>query len=249
MDPPNGREAVREVELRPGRGRGHGHGQAGPALPGRRPRGARRRIPTCRWRPTTSVASTRCSRPPAANGWLDERRAVLEALTSIARAGADMTITYYAKDVARWLGAECASQSRSREPSVVAHNSKLAPSTTRSDALFAEAQQPPPGRRRLARARLPRRRRHAALHRCAARARASVDVDGNRYVDYLASWGPLIAGHAHPGVVDRHSGGRRARHQLRRADSGRGRAGRTGARRPSRASTWCASSTRAPRPR
>ena len=27
------------------------------------------------------------------------------------------------------------------------------------------------------------------------------DVDDNRYVDYLASWGPLIAGHAHPGVV------------------------------------------------
>src|SRR5207237_9741128 len=27
------------------------------------------------------------------------------------------------------------------------------------------------------------------------------DVDGNRYIDDLASWGPLIAGHAHPGVV------------------------------------------------
>jgi glutamate-1-semialdehyde 2,1-aminomutase len=27
------------------------------------------------------------------------------------------------------------------------------------------------------------------------------DVDDNRYIDYLASWGPLIAGHAHPGVV------------------------------------------------
>src|SRR5262245_41830180 len=27
------------------------------------------------------------------------------------------------------------------------------------------------------------------------------DVDGNEYIDYLASWGPLIAGHAHPGVV------------------------------------------------
>jgi len=27
------------------------------------------------------------------------------------------------------------------------------------------------------------------------------DVDENRYIDYLASWGPLIAGHAHPGVV------------------------------------------------
>jgi porphobilinogen synthase len=39
----------------------------------------------------------------AANGWLDEERAVLEALTSITRAGADLTITYHAKDVARWL--------------------------------------------------------------------------------------------------------------------------------------------------
>src|SRR3569833_1316079 len=28
-----------------------------------------------------------------------------------------------------------------------------------------------------------------------------VDVDGNRYVDYICSWGPLIAGHAHPDVV------------------------------------------------
>jgi porphobilinogen synthase len=36
-------------------------------------------------------------------GWLDERRIVLETLTSIARAGADMIITYHAKDAARWL--------------------------------------------------------------------------------------------------------------------------------------------------
>ena len=28
-----------------------------------------------------------------------------------------------------------------------------------------------------------------------------VDVDGNRYVDYVLSWGPLILGHAHPDVV------------------------------------------------
>lgn len=28
-----------------------------------------------------------------------------------------------------------------------------------------------------------------------------VDADGNKYVDYILSWGPLIAGHAHPGVV------------------------------------------------
>jgi porphobilinogen synthase len=39
----------------------------------------------------------------ARNGWLDERAAVLEALTSIRRAGADMILTYHAKEAARWL--------------------------------------------------------------------------------------------------------------------------------------------------
>jgi len=28
-----------------------------------------------------------------------------------------------------------------------------------------------------------------------------VDVDGKRYIDYVASWGPMIAGHAHPDVI------------------------------------------------
>ena len=40
----------------------------------------------------------------AANGWLDEQRAVLEAMTGIKRAGADLIITYHAKDLATWLG-------------------------------------------------------------------------------------------------------------------------------------------------
>jgi porphobilinogen synthase len=39
----------------------------------------------------------------AANGWLDERAAVLETLTSIRRAGADAIVTYYAKEAAAWL--------------------------------------------------------------------------------------------------------------------------------------------------
>jgi porphobilinogen synthase len=39
----------------------------------------------------------------AGNGWLDEERAVLEALTGIKRAGADIIITYHAPDAARWL--------------------------------------------------------------------------------------------------------------------------------------------------
>jgi porphobilinogen synthase len=39
----------------------------------------------------------------AANGWIDERAAVLETLTGIRRAGADVVITYYAKEAAAWL--------------------------------------------------------------------------------------------------------------------------------------------------
>jgi porphobilinogen synthase len=39
----------------------------------------------------------------ARNGWLDERPAVLETLTSIRRAGADAIVTYYAKEAATWL--------------------------------------------------------------------------------------------------------------------------------------------------
>ena len=39
----------------------------------------------------------------AANGWIDERKATLEVLTGIRRAGADLIISYHAKEAARWL--------------------------------------------------------------------------------------------------------------------------------------------------
>ena len=39
----------------------------------------------------------------AQNGWIDERRIVMEVLTGLRRAGADMLITYFAPDVAQWL--------------------------------------------------------------------------------------------------------------------------------------------------
>ena len=48
----------------------------------------------------------------AERGLLDERAAVLEALTGIRRAGADIVITYHAKDVARWLVARAKVRSR-----------------------------------------------------------------------------------------------------------------------------------------
>ena len=59
------------------------------------------------------------------------------------------------------------------------------------------------------------------------------DVDGNTYVDYVCSWGPLIHGHAFPPVLAAVAGGGRERHDVRRADRRRGRAGR--ARRPAHA--------------
>ncbi|WP_374722735.1 porphobilinogen synthase [Peribacillus tepidiphilus] len=39
----------------------------------------------------------------AQNGWIDEKRIVMETLTGLKRAGADLIITYFAKDIARWL--------------------------------------------------------------------------------------------------------------------------------------------------
>jgi porphobilinogen synthase len=42
----------------------------------------------------------------AANGWIDEQRSALEILTGIKRAGADMILTYFAKEACRWLHAD-----------------------------------------------------------------------------------------------------------------------------------------------
>ena len=57
------------------------------------------------------------------------------------------------------------------------------------------------------------------------------DVDGNVYVDYVCSWGPLIHGHAHPAILEAVTEAAAPGHVLRRADGGRGRArrGRHGA--------------------
>lgn len=42
----------------------------------------------------------------AQNGWIDEKRVVLETMTSLKRAGANLIITYYARDILRWLNEE-----------------------------------------------------------------------------------------------------------------------------------------------
>jgi glutamate-1-semialdehyde 2,1-aminomutase len=74
------------------------------------------------------------------------------------------------------------------------------PSTERSGALFAEAERLLPGG-----VSSPVRafRSVGGTPRFIARGEGAwfEDVDGNRYVDLVLSWGPLILGHAHPGVV------------------------------------------------
>ena len=66
-----------------------------------------------------------------------------------------------------------------------------------------------------------------------------IDVDGNRYLDWVCSWGPLILGHAEPVGGRRGDRGGQAGHQLRRRDRGRGRARRSRSSTASPRSRWC----------
>jgi porphobilinogen synthase len=101
MDPANAREALLEVEL--DIEEGADIVMVKPALPYldvlRRVRETTR-LPVAAYSVSGEYAMIKAA---AQNGWLDERTAVLEALTGIKRAGADIIITYYAPDVARWL--------------------------------------------------------------------------------------------------------------------------------------------------
>ena len=101
MDPANGREALREVEL--DIGEGADIVMVKPALPYLDVLARVRdqwSLPIAAYNVSGEYAMLKAA---AANGWLDERRATLETLTSIKRAGADMIITYHAPDAARWL--------------------------------------------------------------------------------------------------------------------------------------------------
>jgi porphobilinogen synthase len=101
MDPANGDEALREVLLDVEEGADLV--MVKPALPYldviRRVKDATH-LPVVAFNVSGEYAMVKAA---AAVGALDERAAVLEALTSIRRAGADIVITYHAKDAARWL--------------------------------------------------------------------------------------------------------------------------------------------------
>jgi len=104
MDPPNIREAMREIEQ--DISEGADIVMVKPALSYLDViQEARRRFdhPLAAYNVSGEYAMVKAA---AQKGLIDEQRIVMEILTSIKRAGADIIITYHAKDVAKWLGAK-----------------------------------------------------------------------------------------------------------------------------------------------
>jgi porphobilinogen synthase len=101
MDPANGDEAMREVAL--DLEEGADMVMVKPALAYldivRRVK-ERFAVPTAVYNVSGEYAMIKAA---ARNGWIDERRVVVETLTGFKRAGADIIITYHAPDIARWL--------------------------------------------------------------------------------------------------------------------------------------------------
>jgi porphobilinogen synthase len=101
MDPGNAREALREVAL--DLEEGADIIMVKPALPYldvvQRVR-ERFDVPLGAYNVSGEYSMVKAA---ARNGWIDEKRVVLEILTGIQRAGADIVLTYHAKDAARWL--------------------------------------------------------------------------------------------------------------------------------------------------
>jgi porphobilinogen synthase len=101
MDPANGDEAEREVEL--DLAEGADIIMVKPALSYldiiRRVK-QRFAVPVAAYNVSGEFAMVKAA---AKNGWIDERRVALEILTSIKRAGADLILTYHARDAAKWL--------------------------------------------------------------------------------------------------------------------------------------------------
>jgi porphobilinogen synthase len=102
MDPANAREALREAALDVAEGADVL--MVKPALPYldiiRQTRDQFPELPLAAYNVSGEYAMVKAA---ALNGWVDEERVVMELLTGIKRAGADLIITYHAKEAARWL--------------------------------------------------------------------------------------------------------------------------------------------------
>ena len=101
MDPANAREALRECEL--DLAEGADALMLKPALPSLDLIAAARRrfdVPIFAYNVSGEYAMVKAA---AARGWLDERQSALESLTAIKRSGADVIVSYWAKELAGWL--------------------------------------------------------------------------------------------------------------------------------------------------
>jgi porphobilinogen synthase len=101
LDPPNAREALRECEL--DLAEGADALMIKPALPYLDVIAAARArfdVPIFAYNVSGEYAQVKAA---AARGWLDERQAALESLTAIKRAGADVVVSYWTKELAGWL--------------------------------------------------------------------------------------------------------------------------------------------------
>lgn len=101
MDPPNAREAMREIALDVEEGADIV--MVKPALPYLdivRVASERFDVPIAAYNVSGEFSMVKAA---AERGWIDERRAALECLTSIRRAGAKLILTYWAKNAAKWL--------------------------------------------------------------------------------------------------------------------------------------------------
>jgi porphobilinogen synthase len=104
MDPANGREALREMEL--DAAEGADLLMVKPAITSLDLLAQARerfQLPLAAYQVSGEYAMVEAA---AARGWIDRRGAALETLTAIARAGANVILTYFAKDVACWLQEE-----------------------------------------------------------------------------------------------------------------------------------------------
>jgi porphobilinogen synthase len=103
MDPANAREALREVEM--DLDEGADMVMVKPALPYLDIiRSVRDEfdVPVAAYNVSGEYSMVKAA---VQKGWLDEQRVVMEILTGIQRAGAEIILTYHAKDAARWLRA------------------------------------------------------------------------------------------------------------------------------------------------
>ena len=156
----------------------------------------------------------------AARGWLDERTVAIESLTAMHRTGAGLHSDVLGPQSPRWLAQskEVARVARGQRAASCAVQLIAASTTDRicifsastrrersSEMMRARSQAAFEGLKRL----IPggvnspaRASAASAASRSSSSARRGAylfDIDGNRYLDYIGSWGPMILGHAPPG--------------------------------------------------